>query len=159
MSTSTPEVAGPCEGFRSGEVALLDPDEKWFRACPQHLWDEEYGGASTKMFGLSTGDGGQLSGTRSAVVDAAFTYDYQVHGRHKAVAEVRALKVGDLAAESLHVHDDSALIPLPPASPHGHAFLDMRHLPSGKSRSVKLEREQIRARLMDLSRIAHPSAA
>lgn len=161
MTISTPKSAGPCTGYRDGEVAVAEGDERWFRACPRHadFWDEEYGAPSSKMFGLSSGDSGELSGTRSSKVTAEDTYNYLASGRNRAVAEIRSISVDVLAADALHVHDDSAAIAPAPASPHGHAFLDLRHLPTGRGKSARFERESVRALLLDRSDVAYRPVA
>jgi len=151
-----PEVAGPCNGFRQGETAVAASNEKWFRVCPDNTdsWDAEHGHATNKMFGLSSADQGELSGTRSDKATAEDTFNYLVHGRRRAVKQVRSIEISLLASESMHVHDDSLAIAPAPASPHGHAFLDLRHLPSSGGRPAKREREFYRGKLFDLSRVA-----
>jgi hypothetical protein len=161
MTTSTPEIAGECVGFRAGEEAVTDRAERWFRACPDDLdsWDDKNDAPTNLMFKWGSGDAGELSGTRSDKTTAEKTFDHLVEVEGRAIKQIRSVTVEKLSAESLHLHDDSANLPGPPDSPPGHTFLDVRHLPTGKRKPEKTARERVRAYLLENSTKDHPVAA
>lgn len=153
MSTSTPEAAVPCGGFQEGEVPVVDPAERWFRACNADLVDEETGEPTNLMFGLSSSDGGKLSGTLASKTSPAETRAHLSDVLHRSIAQMREVTVGTLASAELHLHDDSANF-APPEAPPGHAYLDLQHLPPGKQNPAKRARERVRAWLLENSKLA-----
>lgn len=147
------DVARPGEScFRPGELPVVSPLEEWYRACDRHSWDDELERASNLMFQCGSDDEGELSGARSTKTTGPELLRHLRDDKRRDVREIRSIRVGQLTEALLHLHDDSAVIDPPPENPKGHAYLDLKHLPSGKGNPAKRERERVRALLLDASR-------
>lgn len=107
------------------------------------------------VFALSSQDDGELSGTRSGKTTPEETYRHQAEDKLKAVAAVVSIPVDALTERKLHVHDDSALLEGPPETPIGHAWLDLKHLPTSRGNPAKRAREKVRFMLLDLASVAY----
>lgn len=152
------EANDRCPAFVEGEIEVLDGSELWFRACDLAKWDGELRQASSLMFQCGSDDNGELSGARSSKTTAEDLFDHLSAVEKRDIREIRQITVDALNDEELHLHDDSAVIPSPPRSPVGHTYLDLKHLPTGKTNPAKRERERIRARLLVQSSTAHRPA-
>jgi hypothetical protein len=142
---------------------LVVGSELWWRQCPvgSDFWDEDTDTPSNMMFYWNSHDAGQLSGARQrdSTAEEAFRHRTQMEGKTSHGTWAVPAYIGSkINAQFI---DDSANLPASPAAPPGHTYLDVRHVPSGKSRADKDVREGIRARLLLQARRLgrqHPTA-
>jgi hypothetical protein len=115
--------------LKSGEIEVLDSTETYFRQCHPSFYDEETQQPTSQMLGNFPVDRGMLSGSRSSLRTPMQAYlDFK--GRS---AGTWGVPVGDVQQAGCCIVDDHML----PSVPHGHAYLDTRHLLSDRAERRK----------------------
>ena len=146
--------------LEAGEEVLSDPDELFYRQCPEYAFVD--GEPSARIFSESSSDQGKLSGARSTKTTAELAY---LHRQHNGAGEagesttpfpdkvttvgtyaLTVEQIGEVSTETglaLRAVDDSQI--LADSAPPGHTYLDQRHLGAKPSNPDK---RRLRAELL-----------
>jgi hypothetical protein len=143
------------------EEMLVTGDELWWRQCPAGptYFDEVKGRPTSLMFRWNDEDAGQLSGARETKTTAEQAYKHATDVEKRASKGTWGIPAFTAAAVGCKLVDDSITLPPPPASPPGHTYLDVGHVPTGNKRPDKDERERIRSKLLLAAKQHWPAAA